>query len=84
MIQGPGGHSKPSIRVDLVLEGAFNALGIFCGSDIWQKVSLTPFLMILWKLHMPANIDLKSMFYTSNKKDNNNLLADELNFRIFF
>ena len=40
--------------------------------------------MIFWKIHIPANIGLKNMFYTTNESQKNMQLADEVSFEIFF
>ena len=46
--------------------------------------SSTYFGIVLWKLHIPANIGLRSMIHTSNESWNNMWLTDEVIFEIYF
>ena len=40
--------------------------------------------MIFWKPHIPANIELRSVIYTSNESLNNIKLSEEVSFQIYF
>ena len=50
----------------------------------FRKVLSKNFRMIFWKLHILANIGLRSMFYTSSESENNMQRTDDVIFEIFF
>ena len=51
---------------------------------IFWKFPSKYFGMICWKLHIQANIDLRSMYYLANESQSNMQLADEAPSEIYF